>query len=695
MTENFKNDPMLEMFLCETDQQLEQMEEIVMGMEESDELTGEAVNEIFRIMHTLKSSSAMMLMNNLSTVAHRTEDLFYFIREEKPDKVEISPLSDLIFSSIDFMKLEIEKIKSGEEADGEPDFLIEEIVEHLERLKQLNHAENYSTPVKDEGEKRFYISSNKKMKQQELNQFEACVFFEENCGMENIRAFSIVHQLKEKSEEFSSVPKDVINDPKSAEKICSEGFKLFIKTRLAYEEMMEFLKGSASVSRVEMSEIDDQGEEEGELQEKDQVVTLKLEETIRIPEPQRPSEKLRSTGNGSAASSSGGIYVSVEKLDRLMNLMGEMVISESMVTQNPDLEGLVLDNFSKSARQLRKITNEIQDMVMAIRMVPLGPTFHKMHRIVRDISKKMGKDINLKIIGEDTEVDKNIIDQIGDPLMHIVRNAADHGIETCDERLSSGKDKTGTITLEACNAGSDVLITIRDDGKGLKKDGILNKAVENGLIDQMDRDMSDDEIFKLIFLPGFSTKEVVTEFSGRGVGMDVVANNIEAIGGSILVESEEGKGSTFTLKIPLTLAIIEGMNVRVGNSRYTLPITRIKESFIPQKEEIFTNPNHQEMIMIRGECYPILRLHEYYQVKNAKTEIEEGILMMVEGENKTVCLLVDELLGEQQVVVKTLPKYIQRMKKIKGLTGCTLLGNGGISLILDIDGFILQSRLKI
>ncbi|MDK2935825.1 MAG: two-component system, chemotaxis family, sensor kinase CheA [Eubacteriaceae bacterium] len=686
MTEDFKNDPMLEMFLCETDQQLEQMEEIVMNMEDSDDLTTDAVHEIFRIMHTLKSSSAMMMLNNISTVAHRTEDLFYFIREEKPEKVEISPLSDLIFSSLDFMKAELEKIKAGEEADGQPDGLIDQITAHLERLKQLNNAETFLKPDNKEAEKRFYISSDKKVQKLEINHFTANVFFEENCGMENIRAFAIVHQLKEKSESFTTDPEDVINEAESADKIRQQGFKIRLKTRLSDDEIRKFLEGSAAVDRVELEALVTESSEENV------VSTLTPEAPIRMPELQKPSTRNRTAGGSGA--SNGGIYVSVEKLDQLMNLMGEMVISESMVTQNPDLEGLVLDNFSKSARQLRKITNEIQDMVMAIRMVPLGPTFHKMHRIVRDISKKMGKEINLNIIGEETEVDKNIIDQIGDPLMHIVRNAADHGIETCEERLACGKEKTGTITLEACNAGSDVLIIIRDDGKGLKREGILNKAIENGLIDEMNREMSDQEVFKLIFLPGFSTKEVVTEFSGRGVGMDVVATNIEAIGGSILMESQEGKGSIFTLKIPLTLAIIEGMNVRVGNSRYTLPITRIKESFIPQKEEVFANPNHQEMIMIRGECYPILRLHEYYLVKNAKSNIEDGILMMVEGENKTVCLLVDELLGEQQVVVKTLPKYIRRMKKIPGLAGCTLLGNGGISLILDIDGFISQSRLK-
>ena len=298
-----------------------------------------------------------------------------------------------------------------------------------------------------------------------------------------------------------------------------------------------------------------------------------------------------------------------------------------------------------------------------------------------------------EIFGEETEVDKNIIEQIGDPMMHIVRNSADHGIEAVETRIRQGKPRVGTITLEAKNAGGEVLIIIRDDGKGLSRDGILQKALENGLVGDEAANMTDTEVFNLIFLPGFSTKEAVTEFSGRGVGMDVVAKNIEAVGGNILVESVEGQGTTITLKIPLTLAIIEGMNIRVGESCYTLPIMSIKESFIPKAEEVFRDTDQNEMIMIRGKCYPIMRLKEHYKVKTGATAIEDGILIMLEGETKTTCLFADELLGEQQVVVKTLPRYIRRMKKIQGLAGCTLLGDGNISLILDVNGLI-QKRLK-
>lgn len=378
----------------------------------------------------------------------------------------------------------------------------------------------------------------------------------------------------------------------------------------------------------------------------------------------------------------------VTKLDKLMDLVGEMVIAEAMVIQNPDLDGLELDNFQKAAQRLDKITKEIQDMVMSIRMVSLTATFQKMNRIVRDMCKKLEKEATLVIIGEETEVDKNIIEHISDPLMHLVRNALDHGIESAQERQAAGKDKCGTITLEAKSAGSDVLIVVRDDGRGLSRDKILMKAQEKGLIHKPESEMNDREVFNLILHPGFSTKDSVTEYSGRGVGMDVVAKNIEAIGGSVLVDSTPNAGTTITLKIPLTLAIVEGMNIKVGKSLFTLPTIAIRESFRPSPGGAFTDPEGNEMIMVRGECYPILRLHKYYRIPTDITEFTDGIIIMVEHDDKKLCIFADELLGQQQIVVKTLPKYIRNFKKINGLAGCTLLGDGNISLILDIGGLI-------
>ena len=382
------------------------------------------------------------------------------------------------------------------------------------------------------------------------------------------------------------------------------------------------------------------------------------------------------------------ISVNVTKLDKLMDLVGELVISEAMVTQNPDIAGLTLDNFQKAARQHRKIISELQDVAMSIRMIPLSATLQRINRIVRDMSRKLSKEVRLEITGEETEVDKNIIERISDPLMHLVRNSVDHGIEPAEERKKKGKPEAGTITIEAKNAGGDVLIIVKDDGRGLDKESILKKARANGLINKPETELTDKEIYSYIFLPGFSTTEEITEFSGRGVGMDVVAKNIADVGGTVSVDSTPDEGTTITLRIPLTLAIMGGMIVRVGKSTYTIPVLNIRESFKANEDNVITDIEGNEMIMIRGECYPILRLHRIYKVKTEITNISDGIIVMVENDGKGFCIFVDELVGEQQVVVKALPNYIKNIKKVRGVAGCTLLGDGSISLILDIKDLI-------
>ncbi len=679
MTTKNINDPMLEVFIFETSQQIEQLEQAIIDAETSKEYSNNAINEIFRIMHTIKSSAAMMLFNNISKVAHSAEDLFYFIRESKTKNVDMSSLSDIVLEGIDFIKLELEKIKNGNTPDGVEDVLILKIVNYLEILKQNSTEESINNKKVELTKKQYYIPLNKLSQEIKKKSFKAKIFFQQECGMENIRAFTITHNLREITEEFSYIPEDIVENNESSEIIKRDGFEICLKTDLNYEDVKSFFYKVAYVDKIELVEADN--DEECTDNEKDS----SIENNNKIKSINSCEKEIQSVVNHQNQSM---ISVNVQKLDKLMDLVGELVIAESMVTQNPDLEGLILDNFDKASRQLKKIFGELQDTVMSIRMVPLGPTFFKMNRIVRDMSKKLNKEIHLDIIGEGTEVDKNIIEHIGDPLMHLVRNSIDHGIESVEERISAGKPKVGTITLEAKNAGSEVVIIIKDDGKGLNKEKIIDKANEHGLLAKLANEMTDKEIFGLVLLPGFSTKENVTEFSGRGVGMDVVVQNIESVGGTIQVESYEGVGTTITLKIPLTLAIIDGMNIRVGKSKYTIPITSIKESFRPKENQVIKDPDGNELIMIRGECYSIMRLYNHFKVESLITNINEGIILMVESERKTICIFADELIGEQQVVVKTLPNYIKSIKKINGLAGCTLLGDGGVSLILDVNGLL-------
>ena len=376
-------------------------------------------------------------------------------------------------------------------------------------------------------------------------------------------------------------------------------------------------------------------------------------------------------------------------MNTLMNLMGEMVIAESTVLQNPDLQipDLELSNFQKAAAQLSKITTEMQELIMSMRMMPLTNTFQKMNRTIFDMSRKLGKDIEFEMIGDATEVDKNIIENISDPLMHLVRNSVDHGIETNEERTASGKTEKGKIILEAKNEGGKVWISVKDNGKGLNRKKLFKKAWENGILpdNRMESDYTDKEIFQFITYPGFSTKEAVTEFSGRGVGMDVVVKNIQKIGGALDIESVEGQGTTMTMKIPLTMAIIDGIVMRNGNTKFVMETSAIKQFIRVTEDKLINEPNGEEYIMIRDECYPILRLSQKYDLEDAVTNIDEGVMLVLEYEGNKLCVLIDELIGTQEIVVKPIPSYV---KKIHGISGCTQLGDGSIALILDVSGLM-------
>ena len=383
------------------------------------------------------------------------------------------------------------------------------------------------------------------------------------------------------------------------------------------------------------------------------------------------------------------ISVNLMKLDSLMDIVGEIVITESMVTSSPELKLLPrdsFDNFMKSGRQLRKLTDDLQDIAMSLRMVPISGVFQKMNRIVRDMNQKLGKDVRLKIIGEDTEVDKTIVDSIQDPIMHIVRNSMDHGIEeTKEERIAAGKDPQGEIILSASHTSSEVVISVSDDGYGMDPHKLLAKAKEKGLLTKPESEYTRKEALSLIMVPGFSTNQAVTEYSGRGVGMDVVKKNVESVGGTVSISSEDGAGTTMTMKIPLTLAIVDGMKVTVGNSIFTIPISNIRQSFKVRDNQIILDEYGNEMVERMGSFYPIIRLHNFYRLDTQVTSAEDGILLWVEASDRSYCLFVDDLIGEQQVVVKPLPTYLNSFElKNYGITGCTILGDGNISIILDI-----------
>ncbi len=685
MSELSGNEQMLEMYLFETLHNIEQLENCILDIEKTENCSDNSINEIFRIMHTIKGSSAMMLFNNIANLAHAMEDLFYFIREQKPQSIDTRVLSDLLLEGVDFIKIELEKIQNHDADEGNCEALMVSIKAFLGDLKKNCNGKPIleEKPVAQE-KLQYYIIPDKPLTAASMHYYKARLFFEDGCEMENIRAYSVIHNLKQFSDNINYVPYDIIENLDTIQIIREKGFTIYFKINKSFSEMEEYFQKTIFLEKLELSELS----EDIDFEEQHEPDSSPQVSEIKVPE-YKNNQNTRAKDNQTYTSAVQNIIsVSVAKLDKLMDLVGEIVISESLVTQNPELEALELDDFYKAARQLHKNITELQDTVMSIRMVPLASSFQKMHRLVRDMNKNLNKETELELIGEETEVDKNIIEHISDPLMHLVRNSIDHGIEPADAREAAGKRRAGKITLEAKNSGSDVLVTIRDDGRGLNKQKIVSKAIERGLLTKPQEELTDREIFNLIFLPGFSTKDKVSEYSGRGVGMDVVTKNIETIGGSISVESKEAVGTAITLKIPLTLAIIDGMNVKVGSSRYTIPTMTIKESFRPEVSDIIVDPDGNEMLMVRGNCYPILRLHQIYQVETEITDFTQGIIIMVEQDDKMLCIFADELLGQQQVVVKALPDYIKNIRKIHGITGCTLLGDGSISLIINVADLI-------
>ncbi len=385
------------------------------------------------------------------------------------------------------------------------------------------------------------------------------------------------------------------------------------------------------------------------------------------------------------------LRVDVRKLDQLMDLIGELIIAETAVTHGP--EGPTeIDGQSKAAVQLNRVTRGLQDVAMSLRMVPISPTFKKMKRLVRDLSKRQGKKVQLDISGEDTEVDKSVVEAISDPLVHLIRNSIDHGIESDEDRVRKGKPAEGRVTLTARQQAGEIRIIVRDDGKGLDREKILEKARDRGLVRGDGADMSDSEVFRLIFEAGFSTAASVTDISGRGVGMDVVKQNIEAVKGRVDIASTLGVGTTNTLRIPLTLAIIEGMLVRVGNTRFTIPMLSILETVVVRSKDVTRLTNGQEVARIRGQLLPVFRVHRFYEIEPDSNQIDEGLLVVVEDGSDRLCLLVDELVGQRQTVIKALSGYLGN---VRGLAGCTVLGDGSISLIIDVAKLIQDTRTSV
>lgn len=716
MADGFNTEDMLDMYLFENQQLLEKLQETVLEQKDEECFDEDAINEIFRTMHTIKGSSGIMMFDDITAVSHKLEDIFYVLRENHPENVPHLQLVDHVLEVADFITCELEKIENGEAADGDSTQIIAGLDDFLKMIKgETTAAPKKEEPKKEPVAQRFYIapvaSSNSHF-------YRIKIYYNEGVNLVNVHAYKAVYALKEIAEDLLYSPEEIISDEGCVEQIYKNGFDILLQTQASEEEIKNIVKPGYDIESVDIFECTAEEFQRGfddneplpavkiDLESSVEEIEAKAERTqqqimeesksralapgdfvIQSKEPGKTKKLAKDKPRKSEKTTF--INVDVAKMDQLMDLIGELVISESVVLQNPDLKvpGLNLDNFNKAAAQMTKISTDLQNVIMSMRMVPLTNTFQKMNRIVFDVSRKLGKDIEFVTVGETTEVDKNIVEHISDPLMHLVRNSVDHGVEMPEDRQAAGKTEKGKVTLSAKTESGKVWITVEDNGKGLDRQQILNKARNQGLLDytKPESAYTDKEVFQFITLPGFSTKEKVTEYSGRGVGMDVVVSNLASIGGTLEIESEKGKGSRMILKIPLTLAIIDGIVMKVGDTCFVIETGMVKEFVSVTEEMMIHDPDNREFVMIRGECYPVLRVGERYHLSGCQTEVENGMMVIMEVDGQKMCLFVDSLIGKQEIVVKPIPSYV---KKVKGLSGCTQLGDGSIALILDGAGLV-------
>lgn len=719
----FDSDEFISIFLSEANEIVEGLENDLVLLEDnkSDE---DLLNKIFRSAHTLKSSAGTVGFTTMSELNHVAENLLEKVRS---GKLDVTPtMITVLLEFLDTVKIMLQNIIDGKgEADGVNN--IESLKAKIKAIADGNEIDasvqapttssaaptvkketQTSTQAQaiEEPEKKEESSSGSNVFHISMS-FKATIFdngIDPLMFLNDLRDIGTISNLKIDS---SNVPPiSALEDPYT----CYTQFSLDISTNSTLEQVQNIFLFVIDDNDINISDakVSVQKEDKIETQTEPQVAEeTKEEKTIEETKSQEEAKeeikteqaKPQTSAAKSQASSSvkvqapSTVRVDTRKLDSLMNLIGELVIAQSRIMQLT--QSLDIDNGLKEAvSSMDRTSRQIQEEVMNIRMMPVGPIFNQFHRYVRDLNLELNKEVKLVLKGETTEIDKNMLEQLSDPLKHIIRNSMDHGIErTKEERIARGKPEFGTITMSAAHQEGHVVIEVSDDGNGLNKERIYNKAIEKGLLSK-DGKYSDAEIYRTIFSPGLSTAEKITDISGRGVGMDVVRANVEKMKGKIEIKSEEGKGSTFIIKLPLTLAIIEGITFALGEQIYIMPLISIIEQMKVKNEQIKPFEGRGEMIKIRDEYLPLIRLHKVFEIDTHIEDIDNGIVVVVEAGYRRCAIFVDELLDQQQVVIKSLDSAFS---KHSGISGGTILGDGRIALIIDIQGLVnisLQGKIN-
>ncbi len=675
-----------QVFFEESFEGLDMMESALLELK-PDDVDAEVINTIFRAAHSIKGGSATFGFSVIADFTHVLETLLDQVREG--ERSIDQNVVDLLLQSVDCLRALLAALQNKE---SEIDSSTADSLRHeFEAILGSDAAPSAGQDAGDgrEAEPAVGWQINFKPARDVLQ-----------TGNEPLRMFRELKRLGqlEIEADFSALPKFSSLGPEE----CYLAWKIVLRSedgksaieRKTVDEVFEWVVDDADLTYTAIYASDQEEANNGEEvagqggESSDSTVQGEQEATANSANAIAKGQDAPTAATKGDASS---IRVAIDKIDNLINMVGELVITQSMLSQlGEDFDINDISKLQAGLGQLEHNTRELQESVMRIRMIPISFTFSRFPRMVRDMCRRLDKKIDLKMVGEQTELDKTVMEKIGDPLVHLVRNSLDHGIETPEVRLDLGKAETGTIELKAFHQGGNIIIQIKDDGAGLNKAKIVKKAREKGLISSADR-LNDEQIHDLIFQPGFSTADFVSDVSGRGVGMDVVRRNIAELNGSVVVESQEGVGSTFTISLPLTLAILDGQLVRIGQQTYIFPLISIIESLQVDINDVNCVAGGCDVLRLRADYVPIIRMYEIFNIKPESTELDKSLLVVVEGDGQKIGLLVDELQAQQQVVIKSLETNYE---KVEGISGATILGDGTVALILDISGIIRMAGIQ-
>ena len=685
----------MEMFLEESREHLQSLNDGLLGLESNPEDLS-ILNEIFRNAHTIKGMSATMGYNKIAELTHDMENVLDLLRKEQLKITE--DIIDVLFKCVDSLEQMIESVGGGGAED------IVDVSEFAAKLNEIAKgggapaaaapaapapaAPAAAAPAAAPASKALELTDTDKSVIQEaknsgLRAYHITVTLADTCLLKSARSYMVMNALDELGDVIKSVP--------PAEDLEQEkfdhSFDLIIVTDAEAKTLEDAILSISEIVKATVVNLDDEAAAAKTAAPAAAPAAPAAAKPAAAPaaKPAAAAAKKPAPVSAEKKLKSGqSVRVDIEKLDSLLNLVGELVINKVRLEQIGITHRLT--ELTETLEQMDRVTTDLQSVVMKVRMVPVGQVFNRFPRMVRDLAKELNKEINLTIEGEETELDRTVIDEIGDPLMHLLRNSLDHGVEHPDDREAKGKPRTGEVGLIARHEGNNVVIMVTDDGKGIDADVIRRKAVEKGMVSQEEADNMDDaEAVRLVFLPGFSTAEVITDVSGRGVGMDVVRSKIEALGGHVDVETKIDEGSIFKIKLPLTLAIIQALLVKVQEEMYAIPLGSIDSTININPDSIKTVQN-KEVIVLRGQIIPIIRLGNILNVPQASEKENEDIFVVVVhlGDRKAG-IVVDNLIGQQEIVIKTLGKLLAGLKVI---SGATVLGDGRVALILDVSALM-------